>query len=120
MSKHSSKLTPFPVEFLEKADKAAPGWPVTRIHGASDAESDDTLVAKIINASEIYPALRALSYRLAGRGMAAEDVAANLERIMAASVASNPDHGRHEDWLDRRSKIEGLVSSAVVKHQEPD
>ena len=110
----------FPTALLNGAGKTVDRDGVARVLGASDAESDDDLVAKIINATEIYPALRMLSYRLAGRGTGAEEITGIMERIMLASDATNSGHARHEDWADRYGKISSLAESAVEKNAEPD
>ena len=38
-----------------------------------------------------------------------------MHAIMADSEAASPTHTRHNDWLDRLSKVEDLVDSAIDK-----
>jgi hypothetical protein len=86
-------------------------------------KSDEELISRIQNASEIYPSLRSLSWRMANRRngdgmpMNERDVACFLTELMDASVAADHGHSRHNDWCDRKSKIEDLVESAFRKQQ---
>jgi RecA-family ATPase len=109
----------FPLEQLEKAMRAKGGTGSVTGGSAYNEASDDELVSQIQNATELYPALRTLSYRMASRREDPEHIIAGLEHVMDSSVAADAGHPRHDDWLDRKSKIEDLVDSAIKKHNRP-
>jgi len=122
----SSKLTPFPRELLQNA-MLARGGTGSVIFGASYNEATDSdLIDRIQKATDLYPALRTLSYRLPtrrnedGSSMLIEEQVRTLEAIMDTSVAASAGAIRHDDWLDRRSRIRDLVESANEKHNRPD
>ena len=102
---------------MTKYEYTAPGDNAVPLRGAESSVEDDELVRRVIEADELYPALRALSWRLATRKLSAGAIAAALERIMVASVAAKADHPRHEDWVERKDKVEELALSAVEKQE---
>lgn len=115
------EVMPFPMNMLQEAMIEKGGTGSTSVSGQGDSESDAVLIGRIQDASDLYPALRALSYRLpthSTRPDEAEQVS-TLEKIMNTSQAANPGHDRHDDWLDRFGKIGDLVESANRKHNEP-
>ena len=77
--------------------------------------TDDELMSRIQEATDLYPSLRSLSMRMASSRISPDETIATLKAIMDMSVASDPDHPRHLDWVDRRSKIRTLVVTAVEK-----
>ena len=87
---------------------------------------DDVLVEKIRTAADFYASLRTLSWRLPlrtneeGRPFTQEGAVSFLEALMDDSVAAQESHPRHDDWIDRRGKIEDLVTSAFRKHASPE
>jgi len=109
----------FPLGVLVDAMKAKGG--TGKLNGSGDSESDGALITRIVDASDLYPALRALSYRLPemNESLSEQEQIDALEAVMQDSVAADEGHARHEDWLDRYSKIGDLVESANRKHNEP-
>jgi hypothetical protein len=69
---------------------------------------DKELAAQIHDATCFHPALLSLSFRMCGlrnsngHTKKPEEVEAYLNQLMDDSVAAEPSHPRHEDWLDRR------------------
>jgi hypothetical protein len=122
-TRHAPK--PAPLKLIEEALKAKGGTgSMTPASGSFNNASDDELVASILAAEELYPALRTLAYRLAGRvgldaGLTRATVVQTLYNVVDSSVAAQVDHPRHDDWLDRREKIEELVDSALEKLRAP-
>jgi hypothetical protein len=112
----------FPLALVEGALKAKGGTGKIG-EGALEAVSDDDLVGRIQDASDLYPALRALSYRLptrrqtTGESLTHDEQVTILQNLMETSVAAEGLHRRHEDWLDRYGKIPDLVDSAIRKTQ---
>lgn len=110
-----------PLGLIEEAlrEKGGTGS-MTPATGAFNNASDEVLIAYIINAEEIYPALRTLAYRIAGRMDISRDVMVQtLYNVMDTSVASRVGHPRHDDWADRREKVPELVDSALDKLRAP-
>jgi hypothetical protein len=113
----------FPLSLVEEALKLKGGTGSTKVGSSFNEASDDDLIQRIREASELYPSLLSLSYRLAsrrhpeGRSFTEGEMVQMLQGVMNDSVAANDNHGRHEDWLDRYSKIEELVSSAINAHK---
>lgn len=111
-----SKPKPFPIEMLEEAMKAKGGSGNVKSGSSTfNPETDGEIAQSIFDADELYPALRTLSYRLAGRTYTREEQLEILFGLMDQSVAADSSHPRHDDWEDRRSKIEDLVDSAIEK-----
>ena len=110
-------VSKFPIDQLKREGERGP-LSLTSWNSATDRE----LIDKIQSAEDLYPALRSLSMRLPSRrgedGLPlSRDVQVDLmHAIMAESEAASPSHTRHSDWLDRLSKIEGLVDSAIDKN----
>jgi len=82
-----------------------------------NAATDEELIERIQTAEDLYPALRSLSVRLSTRRingvrLTVEQQIATLTAVIDASDAVSPAHPRHNDWIDRRGKIEDLVVSA--------
>ena len=108
----------FPIELLNSIERD--GSTVT-LSSWNDA-TDEELIQSVLDASDLYPALRSLSYRLPSRRnedaspLGKRQQVEVLEAIMDKSVASDPSHARHRDWVDRKSKIVDLVESAIEKH----
>jgi len=121
---HGDAPLDFPIELLRDALKAKGGSGAIGT-AASNSLSNEELVAQIHDATSFHPALLSLSYRMCGRrnrngrSMEPDDVEAHLNQLMDESVAAEPSHSRHGDWLDRRAKIPDLVSSAINKLNKP-
>jgi len=83
--------------------------------------TDAQLIEQIEQATELYPALRSLAYRMPSRrqpdgSYLTETEAINiLENICDTSVGASEAHPRHDDWLDRRGKIPDLVGTSFKK-----
>ena len=86
---------------------------------AYNTASDEELMEKVFDASELYPSIRTLSMRLASRRVSYSDGITILQGLMNDSVASSPTHKRHEVWKDRYSKIEILMETAIEKEAPP-
>ena len=114
----------FPTEVLTQAEtiRRSNGSGQTYTGGEFSAD-DETLVSRIQDASDLYPSLRTLSYRLPtrkrpdGHPYSEAEQISLLTNIIDTSVAANSAHARHDDWLDRRSKIEHLVVTANAKRR---
>tara|TARA_R110002153_G_scaffold27528_2_gene85511 strand:- start:574 stop:2679 length:2106 start_codon:yes stop_codon:yes gene_type:complete len=104
----------FPIDQLKHEGERGP-LSLTSWNSATDHE----LIDKIKSAADLYPALRSLSVRLPtrrgedGLPLGRDKQVATMHAIMDDSEAAKPSHPRHEDWLDRRSRIEDLVDSAI-------
>lgn len=111
----------FPITVLEQALKDKGGTGSISAPSGFNSDTDDELIERIQRADDLYPALRTLSMRLVTsrthRMPEAEQIV-TLERIMDSSDAAEPGHPRHEDWIDRREKIPGLIDSARDKEEE--
>ena len=112
-----------PIEAVKEAMIAKGGTGnVTMLSSFNDA-TDDELVERIQDASDLYPALRTLSYRLPSRrqenGMryTRDEMVNTLTVLMDTSVAADMGHPRYEDWADRREKISHLVDTAIEKEE---
>ena len=114
----TASIKEFPVELLNSIERDGRTVTLSSWNQATDEE----LIQSILDASDLYPALRSLSYRLPTRRdedgvyLDKQQQMEVLQAIMQESVASDPAHKRHHDWLDRNSKIPDLVESAVEKH----
>lgn len=123
MSKSSSKIAPFSMDLLKAAMLAKGGTGGVTLDSYNPA-TDDELIKNIQEATELYPALRSLAYRMPGRRqdngtyLTKDEMVNILEYIMDTSVAADAGHVRHDDWLDRRGKISDLVTSAIEKEKE--
>ena len=108
-------VSKFPIDQVKRGDGERGPLSLTSWNSATDHE----LVDKIKSAEDLYPALRSLSVRLPtrrgadGLPLGRDRQVATMRAIMDDSEAANPVHSRHEDWLDRRNKIEDLVDSAI-------
>jgi hypothetical protein len=119
----SSSLKAFPMELVHNAVKSdsKTGGLGNSFNEASDAD----LIKRIHEATELYPSLRSLSYRLAsrrnddGKLNTVVQIVEELTTHMNDSVAAAPNHERHDDWLDRSSKIEELAESAIRANDLP-
>tara|TARA_R110000803_G_scaffold73330_1_gene137132 strand:+ start:502 stop:2616 length:2115 start_codon:yes stop_codon:yes gene_type:complete len=109
-------LSKFPIDQLKTDGERGP-LSLTSWNNATDHE----LIDKIRSAEDLYPALRSLSMRLPSRRgedglpLNRDTQVAVMHAIMEDSEAASPTHTRHNDWLDRLSKIEDLVDSAIDK-----
>ena len=112
----NTEILPFPEELLATKALSKTNGQTPPATGVNSVD-DDELVRRILDADELYPALRALSWRMGMRKLSAEEIEGALERIMAASVAAAEGHPRHEDWLERRTKLGELALSAVEKQE---
>ena len=114
-------VKPFPVDALQAAMIAKGGSGNVLQMDSFNSATDDELIEQIKKATELYPALRSLSYRMPSRRnddgshYTEAEMINILENIMDLSVAATPSHPRHEDWVDRRGKIPELVSTAIQK-----
>lgn len=119
---HDVEPADFPLDVLRDAMKAKGGSGSITLASSWNNATDEELIARIQSASDLYPSLRSLSYRLPdrraddGKLLTPEQQIEILEGVMAASVAAKAGHARHDDWLDRRSKIADLVESAIRRH----
>lgn len=119
---HDVEVQDFPLDVLRDAMKAKGGTGSITLASSWNDASDEELIARIKAASDLYPALRSLSYRLPdrkgddGRRFTVDQQIEILEGVMAMSAAAKAGHERHEDWVDRRSKIADLVESAMRRH----
>ena len=105
----------FPLDVLEEIMVARGGTGLLSGPDTYNNATDDELMSRIQEATDLYPSLRSLSMRMASSRISPDETIATLKAIMDMSVASDPDHPRHLDWVDRRSKIEHLVVTAVEK-----
>lgn len=115
-------------------DTSIKSFPMSLLHNATGQQvngklatssfndaTDDDLINRIASATDLYPALRTLSYRLPSRRndngdlFSKDEQLAVLKNIMLTSDAKNAGHKRHDDWLDRFNKITDLVESANRK-----
>jgi len=112
---------PFPLELLEEAMRAKGGdGSITTATGTYSDDTDEDLMGRIVDASDLYPALRSLSIRLPnrkheGKYLSQKEQLEILEGVMDESEAKSSQHPRHDAWVNRRGKIEGLVTSANRK-----
>ena len=119
------RVQSFPMTLLEQALKDKGGSGSTTVSGTFNTSTDDELIESIQAATDLYPALRTLSYRLPtkqmddGSYLGQDKQLETLQAIMDSSEASKPNHKRHEDWEDRRGKLKDLVESANEKHNRP-
>ena len=113
---------PFPMELL-KAAMLAKGGSGNLTFDSFNSATDEQLIERIQAATELYPSLRSLAYRMPGRRaddgtyLTEAEMVNILENLMDTSVAADADHDRHEDWADRRRKISDLVSTAADKEK---
>jgi hypothetical protein len=121
---HDNPIQPFPMELLRAAMIAKGGTgSMSSSLGSFNSATDDELIKQIEEATEIYPALRSLAWRMPGRRrangtyMTETEMVNVLELVMDTSVAADEGHPRHDDWLDRRGKIPELVSTAKEKEE---
>ena len=113
-----NKVLEFPISVLNNNQPYTNGaLPTSSFNDATD----DDLISRIASATDLYPALRTLSYRLPtrrnddGSSFSKTEQVAILKNIMLTSLARKTGHRRHEDWLDRFNKIDDLVESANRK-----
>jgi hypothetical protein len=120
---YNKKPREFPMDLLKQAMLEKGGTGSVRLGSSFNDATDDDLIEQIQDASDLYPALRSLSYRLPSRRMdngyrlTEPEMVTILENLMDTSVASDPAHERYDDWVDRRSKIAHLVETAVAKER---
>ena len=116
-------VKPFPLDVLQAAMIAKGGSGNVLQMSSFNSATDDELIEQIKKATELYPALRSLSYRMPSRRnddgtyLTETEMINILENVMDCSVASSPSHPRHDDWVDRRRKISELVSTAAEKEK---
>jgi len=117
----SGRVAPFPMHVVEQAliEKGGSGK-IGLSDGSFNAMTDGELIDLILSGEDFYGALRTLSWRMAGRGMSADDVTSTLNNIMQKSVAEDLNHQRHDDWAERYLKIGDLALSAVEKNKSPE
>lgn len=111
-------ITDFPLEMLKEAMIAKGGTGRLTVDSYNDATDDEVIIA-IQKAEALYPALRTLSYRMSTRRTDRDQQIQVLTDILNTSVAADPSHPRHDDWLDRLSKVTDLVDSGLEKVQRP-
>ena len=118
---HNNVIVDVPIDALRAAMVAKGGTGNVRLGSSFSDDSDDDLIQRIQEATDLYPALRSLSYRLPSRRqengyrMTQIEMITTLENLMDTSVAADPSHDRHDDWTDRRSKIVELVTTSMEK-----
>ena len=116
-------VKPFPLDVLQAAMIAKGGSGNVLQMSSYNSATDEELIEQIKDATELYPALRSLSYRMPGRRnddgtyLTETEMINILENVMDLSVAATPSHPRHDDWVDRRGKIPELVSTAAEKER---
>jgi len=116
-------VKPFPLDVLQAAMIAKGGSGNVLQMSSFNSATDEELIEQIKNATELYPALRSLSYRMPSRRnddgtyLTETEMVNILENVMDLSVAATPSHPRHDDWVDRRGKIPELVSTAIQKEK---
>jgi len=120
---YDNPILDFPMGLLRNAMLEKGGTGSTKLGSAFNEASDDDLIERIQDASDLYPALRSLSYRLPSRRqengyrLTTPEMVNILENLMDTSVAAEAGHPRYDDWCDRRSKIPDLVETAVEKER---
>ena len=120
---HNQKPQDFPMDLLKEAMIAKGGTGSTKLGSAYNDATDEELMERIQDASDLYPALRSLSYRLPSRRMengyrmTEAEMVTVLENLMDTSVAADPAHSRYNDWVDRREKIPHLVETSMEKER---
>jgi hypothetical protein len=118
-------LADFPMELVTGALKAKGGTGSLAGGNSFNEASDADLIERVREATELYPSLRSLSFRLAsrrkpdGEDYTQHDIVEVLTGIMQESVAADVGHPRHEDWLDREEKIPELAASALEANELP-
>jgi hypothetical protein len=118
----TSKLKEFPLKLVTEALKAKGGTGRLEANSFNSA-TDEELIKQVQSAVALYPALRSLAYRMPSRReddgsrLSRDEMVCILENIADTSIAASPVHPRHEDWIDRRSKIPELVDSAIARHK---
>ena len=123
VSKYKPK--PFPEKLISEALISKGGSGKLTVGSGFNETTDDELIETIEKATDLYPPLRTLAYRLpmkrleGGGGFTEAQQVEILQGIMDDSVAAKAGHPRHDDWVDRRSKIVDLVVSAIEKHSRP-
>jgi hypothetical protein len=121
----TSKFNEFPIELVTEALKAKGGTGQIGTSAYNDL-TDEQLVQQVLRATSLYPALRSMAYRLPsrrtseGKPLTRDEQVQILHKLMHNSIAAEPDHSRHEDWLDRLEKIEELVDSSIETHAAPE
>ena len=118
-----NKNTPraFPEKLFEEALKEKGGTGSLRVGSSFNSATNTELIDAIQSATDLYPALRSLSYRLPtqrsdeGAYLTVEEQIDILQNVMQSSVAASASHPRNDDWNDRFGKIEELVISANEK-----
>jgi hypothetical protein len=117
-------VKPFPLDVLQAA-MIAKGGTGNVVHLSSYNQATDAdLIANIQAATELYPALRSLAYRMPGRRqddgtyLTEKEMISILENLMDTSVGASTGHARHDDWVDRRNKIPELVTTAMEKEKQ--
>ena len=118
------KIRAFPMELVTNALKEKGGTGSLGGGNSFNEASDADLMDRIRGATELYPSLRSLSYRLAsrrinGKAYTEDQIVEILTGVMTESEAAAPRHPRHEDWLDRGSKIADLAGSAIRSNELP-
>ena len=120
---YDNPVLEFPVDLLREAMMEKGGTGSVTLGSSFNEASDAELIRRVQNATELYPSLRSLSYRLPSRrqdngySYTEAEMVNILENLMDTSVAADEGHDRHEDWCDRREKIPDLVSTAIDKNQ---
>ena len=115
--KMKATILPFPPELLHKKGNGA-SRPTSA--GQGEAVSTQELERRVKTGEELYPALRALSWRWAQEDNPADYIQGALMALMHESDASSVSHDRHEDWKQRYEKLGDLASSAVEKAHAPE
>ena len=120
---HAAEPAEFPMDLLKEAMIAKGGTGNLNVASAYNDATDEVLIERIQDATDLYPALRTLSFRLPSRRQdngeryARDEMVNLLNNVMDTSVAADASHARHDDWADRRTKIEDLVDSAIEKEE---
>lgn len=93
---------------------------LTAAKRASSQSTVDALKAKVLNASEFHEALAAIAARRSAQGWDQARVQKEIIDTLAASIASNPKHARHDRWLkltlDSDGELARLVNSGHEKY----
>jgi len=78
----------------------------------------DQLKARILAADDFHDSMAALAARLSARGLSQADVQKSLMEVLAASVASQATHPRHERWRALMKDTGGELSRLSATSHE--
>ena len=108
---------------LSEGIATAPDALIQRImSGGNKSSSSDTYdgyKSAVMNATDFHDALTKISSVLSARRVPAEEILAQLKKLLESSVASNPSHDRHERWSaivsDKGQELSRIVRTGDEK-----